>query len=151
MTMPDAKPKPKVKPKIDKKRQQYETDKLEVIELSKQLKQLKLYSKIMQNPIVSGSYDNNSYFAIRQAILNNGSEETLNDPTTLCVKTIPSNETIVIETTLPNRKTARFTIPNYSLEVIQKNAINSHITKTERGIASLTTKIANYEQRQGIR
>lgn len=81
MTMPDAKPKPKVKPKIDKKRQQYETDKLEVIELSKQLKQLKLYSKIMQNPIVSGSYDNNSYFAIRQAILNNGSEETLNDPT----------------------------------------------------------------------
>lgn len=151
MTMPDAKPEPKVKPKINKKEQQYEMDKLEVRSLSKQLKTLKLHYKIMQSPVTSNHYDNNSYFAIRQAILNGGSEEALNDPESLCIKTIPSNENTVIETILPNRKTARFTIPNYSLEVIQNNAIQSHITKTERRIASLTAKIADYEQHQGLR
>lgn len=147
MTMPDAKP----EPKINKKEQQYEMDKLEVRSLSKQLKTLKLHYKIMQSPVTSNHYDNNSYFAIRQAILNSGSEDALNDPESLCIKTVPSSENTIIETTLPNHKTARFTIPNYSLEVIQNNAIQSHITKTERRIASLTAKIADYEQHQGIR
>ena len=99
----------------------------------------------MQSPVTSNHYDNDSYFAIRQAILNSGSKEALNDPESLCIKTVPSSENTIIETTLPNRKTARFTIPNYSLEVIQDNAIQSYITKTEREIASLTAKIADYE------
>lgn len=150
MTMPDAKPEPKVKPKINKKEQQYEMDKLKVRSLSKQLKTLKLHYKIMQSPVTSNHYDNDSYFAIRQAILNSGSKEALNDPESLCIKTVPSSENTIIETTLPNRKTARFTIPNYSLEVIQDNAIQSYITKTEREIASLTAKIADYEQHQGL-
>ena len=148
ITMPDAKPKPKSRPKIDEKKRQYLMNQSSVHDLRKHLKKLKIHQRLLENPHLSGHYDSDTYFAIRQGLLNDDHEQLKANPELVGIEPIDNNTTTIIETTLPNGKTARFTIPNLSLEVKPNNAIQIHTRNIESKIAQLTTKIANYERHQ---
>lgn len=146
--MPDAKPKPKSRPKIDENKRQYLMNQSSVHDLRKHLKKLKIHQKLLENPHLSGHYDSNTYFAIRQGLLNDDPEQLKANPELVGIEPIDSNATTIIETLLPNGKTARFTIPNLSLEVKPNNAIQIRTRNVESKIAQLTTEIADYERHQ---
>ena len=148
ITMPNAKPKPKSRPKIDEKKRQYLMNQSTAHDLRKHLKKLKIHQKLLENPQLSGHYDSDTYFTIRQGLLNDDPEQLKTNPELVGITPIDSNTTTIIETTLPNGKTARFTIPNLSLEVKPNNAIQIRIRNVESKLAQLTTEIADYERHQ---
>lgn len=148
ITMPDAKPKPKSRPKVDEKKRQYLMNQSTAHDLRKHLKKLKIHQKLLENPHLSGHYDSDTYFAIRQGLLNDDPEQLNANPELIGIDPIDSNTTTIIETTLPNGKIARFTIPNLSLEVKPNHVIQTRTRKVEAKLAQLATKIANYERHQ---
>lgn len=148
ITMPDAKPKPKSRPKVDENKRQYLMNQSTVHDLRKHLKKLKIHQKLLENPHLSGHYDSDTYFAIRQGLLNDDPEQLKANPELVGITPIDSDTTTIIETLLPNGKTARFTIPNLSLEVKPNNAIQIRTRNVESKIAQLTTEIADYERHQ---
>ena len=148
ITMPDAKPKPKSRPKVDEEKRQYLMNQSTAHDLRKHLKKLKIHQQLLQNPKLSGHYDSDTYFAIRQGLLNNDPEQLKANPELVGIAMNNSNSPTIIETILPNGKTARFTIPNLSLEVKPNHAIQTRTRKVESKLAQLTTEIANYERHQ---
>lgn len=148
INMPDAKPKPKRRPKIDEDKRQYLMNQSTAHDLQKHLKKLKIHQHLLQSPHLSGHYDSDTYFAIRQGLLNDDPDQLKTDPELVGIDTKPSNTNTIIETLLPNGKTARFTIPNLSLEVKPNHVIQTHTRKVESELAKLTTKIADYERHQ---
>lgn len=162
ITMPDAKPKPKSRPKIDEKKRQYLMNQSTAHDLHKHLKKLKIHQKLLEKPHLSGHYDSDTYFAIRQGLLNDDPDQSKTmpnqlkanpnqlktNPERIVINTFDSNTDTIIETTLPNGKTARFTIPNLSLEVKPNHVIQTYTRKIESELAKLTTEIADYEHHQ---
>ena len=148
ITMPDAKPKPKSRPKIDEKKRQHLMNQSTANDLRKHLKKLKIHQQLLQQPQLSGHYDSDTYFAIRQGLLNDDPDQLKADPELVGITPIDSDTTTIIETTLPNGKTARFTIPNLSLEVKPNHVIQTHTRKVESELAQLTAEITNYERHQ---
>lgn len=148
ITMPDAKPKPKSRPKVDEKKRQYLMNQSTIHDLRKHLKKLKIHQRLLENPQLSGHYDSDTYFAIRQGLLNDDPEQLKANPELVGITPINSDATTIIETILPNDKTARFTIPNLSLEVKSNHAIQIRTRNVESKIAQLTTEIANYKRHQ---
>lgn len=148
ITMPDAKPKPKSRPKVDENKRQHLMNQSTAHDLRKHLKKLKIHQKLLEKPHLSGHYDSDTYFAIRQGLLNDDHEQLKANPELVGITPIDSDTTTIIETTLPNSKTARFTIPNLSLEVKPNHAIQTRTRKIEAKLAQLTTEIADYERHQ---
>lgn len=148
ITMPDAKPKPKSRPKIDENKRQHLMNQSTAHDLRKHLKKLKIHQKLLEKPQLSGHYDSDTYFAIRQGLLNDDPEQLRANPELVGITPIDSDTTTIIETTLPNGKTARFTIPNLSLEVKPNHVIQTRTRKVEAKLAQLTTEIADYERHQ---
>lgn len=148
ITMPDAKPKPKSRPKVDENKRQYLMNQSTAHDLRKHLKKLKIHQKLLEKPQLSGHYDSDTYFAIRQGLLNDDPEQLKANPELIAIAMNNNNIPTIIETKLPNGKTARFTIPNLSLEVKPNHAIQTHTRKVEAKLAQLATEIANYERHQ---
>ena len=148
ITMPDAKPKPKSRPKVDENKRQYLMNQSTAHDLRKHLKKLKIHQKLLEKPQLSGHYDSDTYFAIRQGLLNDDPEQLKANPELVGIAMIDNNTTTIIETLLPNGKTARFTIPNLSLEVKPNHVIQTRTRKVESKLAQLTAEIANYERHQ---